>query len=84
MESSFVIYLIKNKKTDRTVKTDQWKADQQKQNSETRISEKYRKEKEMAGPSQMTAGPTFIRARHIQAGWKPARENIIWTFPMDI
>ena len=20
----------------------------------------------------------------IQAGWKPARENIIWTFPMDI
>ena len=27
MESSFVIYLIKNKKTDRTVKTDQWKAD---------------------------------------------------------
>ena len=52
MESSFVIYLIKNKKTDRTVKTDQWKAeqwkaDQQKQNSEKRISEKYRKEKEI-------------------------------------
>ena len=39
---------------------------------------------QMAGPSQMTTGPTFIRARHIQAGWKPARENIIWTFPMDI
>ena len=38
MESSFVIYLIKNKKTDRTVKTDQWKADQQKQNSEKQIS----------------------------------------------
>ena len=47
MESSFVIYLIKNKKTDRTVKTDQWKADQQKQTSEKRISEKYRKEKEI-------------------------------------
>ena len=47
MESSFVIYLIKNKKTDRTVKTDQWKAEQQKQNSEKRISEKYRKEKEI-------------------------------------
>ena len=47
MERSFVIYLIKNKKTDRTVKTDQRKADQQKQNSEKRISEKYRKEKEI-------------------------------------
>ena len=47
MESSFVIYLIKNKKTDRTVKTNQLKADQQKQNSEKRISEKYRKEKEI-------------------------------------
>ena len=33
MESSFVIYLIKNKKADRTVKTEQRKAEQQKQNS---------------------------------------------------
>ena len=47
MESSFVIYLIKNKKTDRTVKTEQRKAEQQKQNSEKRISEKHRKEKEI-------------------------------------
>lgn len=47
MESSFVIYLIKNKKADRTVKTEQRKAEQQKQNSEKRISEKHRKEKEI-------------------------------------